>query len=221
MTNFTNVIDIINTSEGNYILRLNRKNIKFNAGQFFSIGHQKLGINREYSVASSSKEQYIDFFIREVEGGSFSGELRKLKKGDEVKILGPYGEFYLKNFDPNKNFIFFATGTGIAPFISLINTYNIIKYTIYHGVRSFKDSYNLKKLNNYNLAISRENFKFDAMDGYSNIKRGRIDQFLLNLNINENMLFFLCGNSLMVSSIYDQLLNKKVKQEKIFTEIFF
>lgn len=221
MNNFTNVIDVINTSKGNYILRLDKNGINFNAGQFFSIGHEKLGINREYSVASSSDKNYIDFFIREVEGGSFSGELRKLKKGDKVKILGPYGEFYLRSFNPDANFIFFATGTGIAPFVSLIDTHKIINYTIFHGIREFDDFYNLKKLNNYNLAISRESIDQNKSDKFQNIKKGRINQFVKNLTIEENMLFFLCGNSLMVSQIYDELINKKVKQEKIFTEIFF
>lgn len=220
MNNFTKVLNVINTSKGNFILRLNKNGVNFNAGQFFSIGHEKLGINREYSVASSNDKNYIDFFIREVEGGAFSGELRKLKEGDRVKILGPYGEFYLRNFNPDANFIFFATGTGIAPFISLIDAHKIKNYTIFHGIREFADSYNLKKLNNYNLAVSRESIE-NKSDKFQNIKKGRVNQFVKSLMIEENMLFFLCGNSLMVSQIYDELLHKNVKQEKIFTEIFF
>ena len=221
MNIFSKVIGVINTSKGNYVLRIEKNGVNFSAGQFFSIGHEKLGINREYSVASSSDKSYIDFFIREVEGGAFSGKLRKLKEGDRVKILGPYGEFYLRNFYPDANFIFFATGTGIAPFISLIDTHKIKNYTIFHGIREFDDNYNLKKLNNYNLAISRESIDQNKSDKFQDIKKGRVNQFVKNLMVEENMLFFLCGNSLMVSQIYDDLLNKKVKQEKIFTEIFF
>ena len=221
MDYLTNIIDVINTSKGNYILRLDKKDISFDAGQFFSIGHEKIGINREYSVASSCSENYIDFFIRDVEGGVFSGELRKLKKGDKVKILGPYGEFYLRNFDPDANFIFFATGTGIAPFISLIDTHNISNYEIYHGIRCFEDAYTLKSLKNYNLAISREDFKNDTSDKYRKIIKGRIDLYVQDLIVDDKMIFFLCGNSLMVSQIYDELLKKKIKNETIFTEIFF
>ena len=221
ISNYTSIIDIIDTSKGNYILRLDKKNIAFNAGQFFSIGHEKIGINREYSVASSSSENYIDFFIREVEGGALSGELRKLKIGDKVKILGPYGEFYLKNYNSNSKFVFFATGTGIAPFISLIDTHKIKNYTIFHGVRYLEDAYNLKNLSNYNITVSREEVENIKKDEFTSIKKGRINQFLNDIKIDENMLFFLCGNSLMVSEIYDELLIKNVKQEKIFTEIFF
>lgn len=219
MNEYTNIIDIFNTSKGNYVLRVEKKNIKFNAGQFFSIGLDEIGINREYSVASSDKENFIDFFIREVEGGALSKNLRFLKKGDKIKILGPYGEFYIRDFDVNAEYIFFATGTGIAPFISLIDTHKIKKYKIFHGVREIEDCYSLKKLDNYNLAVSRE--KLNTKNSRENLYIGRINQFLNTLDINKNMLFFLCGNSLMVSDLYDDLLNKNVKQDRIFTEIFF
>lgn len=222
MLDYTKIIEVINTSDGNFILRVEKNNIKFNAGQFFSIGNDNLGINREYSVASSSDKDYIDFFIREVEGGSLSSKLRNLRNGDEVKILGPYGEFYLKSFNPNAHYIFFATGTGIAPFISLIDTHKIEKYSIYHGVRKYDDRYNIKELKNYNLAVSREKIiKENIQKDCKIIKQGRVNTFLNEIQFEEDMLFFLCGNSLMVSEIYDELLAKKIEQNKIFTEIFF
>ena len=51
--------------------------------------------------------------------------------------------------------------------------------------------------------------------------QGRINKFVEKIEVNTDMLFFLCGNSLMVSELYDILLQKKIKQDKIFTEIFF
>lgn len=221
MEEYTKIIEVINTSNGNYILRVEKNGIKFSPGQFFSLGQDEIGINREYSVASSSDKKFIDFFIREVEGGSLSGKLRNLKKGDEIKILGPYGEFYLKNFDQNANYIFFATGTGIAPFISLIDSHSIKNYQIFHGVRNFDDIYNIKTLKNYNVAVSRGSLPKETENNFSRIVQGRINQFVEKLEVNSKMLFFLCGNSLMVSELYDILLQKKIKQDKIFTEIFF
>ena len=221
MEEYTKIIEVINTSNGNYILRVEKNGIRFSPGQFFSLGQDEIGINREYSVASSSDKKFIDFFIREVEGGSLSGKLRNLKKGDEIKILGPYGEFYLKNFDQNANYIFFATGTGIAPFISLIDSHNIKNYQIFHGVRNFDDIYNIKTLKNYNVAVSRGSLPKETENNFSRIVQGRINQFVEKLEVNSKMLFFLCGNSLMVSELYDILLQKKIKQDKIFTEIFF
>ena len=121
----SSVLEVKNLSSGNFILRIEKKQIKFNAGQFFSVGIENLGINREYSVASSPSENYIDFFIREVKDGSLTSKLRKLKAGDKVKVLGPYGEFYLDTFDKNKEYIFIETGTGLEPFISIIDNFKI------------------------------------------------------------------------------------------------
>ena len=220
---YTSVLDIKNLSKGNYIIRLDKKHMEFNAGQFFSIGLEKLGVNREYSVASSPTENYIDFYIREIKDGTISSSLRNLEVGDKVKILGPFGEFYLNTYEEEKKYIFFATGTGLAPFLSLINYHKINDYQIYHGVRYLEDIFTLFELKNYNAFVSRE--KELDLNGFKNnninIKKGRMNKYLENLTLNENMLFFLCGNSQMVSDIYDILVSKKIGQKNIFTEIFF
>ena len=84
---YTNVIEVQNLSDGNFILRVENPGINFYPGQFFSLGISDMSINREYSVASSSKKEFIYFFIREVEGGSLTPNLRKLNRGDKIKIL--------------------------------------------------------------------------------------------------------------------------------------
>jgi ferredoxin-NADP reductase len=117
------VIKIIRYGSANYILRVERNNIKFNPGQFFSIGVPGVPINREYSVGSGVDENYLDFLIREINDGVLSTKLKNLKKDDQIKILGPYGEFYLKEFNINKRYNFFASGSGLAPFISIINSF--------------------------------------------------------------------------------------------------
>ena len=98
------VIKIIRYGSANYILRVERNNIKFNPGQFFSIGVPEVPINREYSVSSGIVENYLDFLIREINDGVLSTKLKNLKKDDQIKILGPYGEFYLKEFNTKKKY---------------------------------------------------------------------------------------------------------------------
>ena len=70
--------NIINLSRGNYVLKLRKNNINFNAGQFFSIGIPDTLINREYSVCSGEKDDTIDFLIREISDGILSKKLRTL-----------------------------------------------------------------------------------------------------------------------------------------------
>jgi len=210
------IVNLINLSEGNYILCLEKKNVIFNAGQFFSLGVPNTLINREYSACSGEKDKTIDFLIREVSEGILSKKLRELKIGDEVKLLGPYGNFYLRDFDLNKNYIFIATGTGISPFMSLIKTHPKLKYQLYHGIKFKNDVIKNLSETNYYKFVSRENVN---LPNYFN---GRItDNLDKIIKYNKDSFVFLCGNSLMVTEIYDTLIECGFRPENIFTEIFF
>jgi ferredoxin/flavodoxin---NADP+ reductase len=215
------VIKIIRYGSANYILRVERNNIKFNPGQFFSIGMPGVPINREYSVGSGVDENYLDFLIREINDGVLSTKLKNLKKDDQIKILGPYGEFYLKEFNTNKRYNFFASGSGLAPFISIINSFKNLKYNIFHGVRLFEDIYTETELKNYNVFIS----KFDNKEKHNYIKthNGRITSNfdIIENYISPNDLFFICGNSLMVNDVYDYLEKNNIKNSNIYSELFF
>jgi ferredoxin-NADP reductase len=215
------VIKIIRYGSANYILRVERNNIKFNPGQFFSIGVPGVPINREYSVGSGVDENYLDFLIREINDGVLSTKLKNLKKDDQIKILGPYGEFYLNEFNINKRYNFFASGSGLAPFISIIKSFKNLNYNIFHGVRFFEDIYTETELKNYNVFIS----KFDNKEKHNSIKthNGRITSNfdIIENYISPNDLFFICGNSLMINDVYDYLEKNNIKNSNIYSELFF
>lgn len=206
--------------DANLILRVEKKDKFFNPGQFFSVGMPDLPINREYSVSNSSDDDFIEFIVRYVNEGTLTPYLFDSKIGDKLKILGAYGEFYLENFDLDKEYIFFGTGTGVAPFISIIKSHKLKKFKIYHGVREVKDAINdsILNLDNYELYVTREEIKKS-----DNIHQGRINKYFDEImkDYNKNQLFFLCGNSLMVSEIHELLIKKQIDNDKIFTEIFF
>ena len=221
MDNLHKVIKIIKYGSANFILRVERNNIKFNPGQFFSIGVPEVPINREYSVSSGIDENYLDFLIREINDGVLSTKLKNLKKNDQIKMLGPYGEFYLKEFNTKKKYNFFASGSGLAPFISIIRSFKNLNYNIFHGVRLFEDIYTENELKNYNVFIS----KYDNNEKHSTIKtyNGRIiSNFEVIKNyINSNDLFFICGNSLMINDVCDYLEKNNIKNSNIYSELFF
>ena len=199
----TNVLDVRSHGLGNYFIKVARNNIKFNAGQFFSLGTSDIPINREYSV-------------REISDGILIKRLKILNKNEKIKILGPYGNFYLKKIDFHKKYIFIASGTGISPFMSLIKTYPNIKYKIYHGIRLDEDAIQSLEGKNYLKFISKEKVN------KKNCFKGRLT---LHKDIFENedkdSYIFLCGNSLMVTELYDILVEYNFKPQNIFTEIFF
>jgi len=216
--NIHKIIDKKLIGNSNLLIKIEKKDKKFNAGQFFSIGVPDVPINREYSVCNSANDDYIEFLIRYVEGGTLTPKLFELKVGEYIKVLGAYGEFYLENFDLNKKYLFIGTGSGIAPFLSIIKTHNLKNYTIMHGIRELKDSIKELDAKNYELYLTRE-----KSNNSKNVFEGRITKYMKKKleNLDKNHLFFLCGNSLMVSEVHEMLILSNINSNQVFSEIFF
>lgn len=136
------VFEIINLTPGTFILRLERNNFEFEAGQYviLRIPGQKEG--REYSIYSGKADYYLDFLIREIPEGRFSGYLRNLAAGSELVVEGP-GGFFIPDQRTILGYpsVFIATGTGISPFHSYVKSYPGLNYTVLHGVKFPSESY--------------------------------------------------------------------------------
>lgn len=81
-------------------------------------------IRRAYSIASSSKhKEYLELFITVVKSGEFTPRLWALRPGDRLWLNSKItGMFTLKDLPPNKNVVMIATGTGLAPYMSMLRT---------------------------------------------------------------------------------------------------
>ena len=95
----------------------------FEPGQYATLG--LLGaenlVHRPMSVSSSADDlSEYEFFIRRVENGGFTPLLWERSVGDPINIKGPKGKFLLQ--DDGRRALFVASGTGLAPFISMIET---------------------------------------------------------------------------------------------------
>jgi ferredoxin--NADP+ reductase len=102
-------------------------------------------LRRAYSIASSSRDrQFLEFYLVEVPSGALTPRLFALKAGDRL-WLGPKvtGLFTLDQVPPDQNVIFIATGTGLAPYMSMLRTHleagETRRYGIIHGARSSRD----------------------------------------------------------------------------------
>lgn len=95
------------------------EDVEFVPGQFISV--KFCGTPRAYSVASSPNHDLLRFCIRRVPGGRLTPQLCDgLTPGDEVTIRGPNGDFVLSE-PSERDVAFLATGTGTAPFRSMID----------------------------------------------------------------------------------------------------
>jgi len=119
------VISITHWTKNLFSFRLQRpKSFKFNSGEFILLGlmdNAGKSILRAYSIASPSWDDTLLFYSISVEDGPLTSMLSKIKKGDGVILKRkPTGTLVLDALRPGKKLFLFATGTGIAPFASLI-----------------------------------------------------------------------------------------------------
>ncbi len=118
------------------------RELRFENGHFVMVGLEVEGkpLTRAYSIASANYEDHLEFFSIKVPDGPLTSHLQHLKPNDELLIgRKPVGTLVLRDLKPGKNLYMFATGTGLAPFMSLIRdpeTYERFeKIVLVHGVR--------------------------------------------------------------------------------------
>jgi ferredoxin/flavodoxin---NADP+ reductase len=115
---------------------------RFLNGQFTMIGIHVEGkpLLRAYSMVSANYEEHLEFFSIKVQNGPLTSRLQHLKVGDELLVNSKaVGTLILQNLLPGKTLYMLSTGTGMAPFMSVIKdpeTYEQFdKVVLVHGVR--------------------------------------------------------------------------------------
>lgn len=119
---------------------------RYRNGQFVMLGLQVKGkaLLRAYSVVSANYEEELEFLSIKVLDGPLTSQLQKIRVGDEI-LLGSKatGTLLSDNLLPGRNLFLLSTGTGLAPFMSLIRDPEIYerfeKVILVHGVRREKD----------------------------------------------------------------------------------
>lgn len=117
--------------------------LRFKNGHFIMIGLEVNGrpLMRAYSIASANYEEHLEFFSIKVPDGPLTSRLQHLKVGDALLMSSkPTGTLILDNLLPGRNLYLLSTGTGLAPFLSVIKdpeTYEQYeKIILIHGVRN-------------------------------------------------------------------------------------
>lgn len=115
---------------------------RFKNGHFTMIGLQQEArpLMRAYSIASANYEDELEFFSIKVPDGPLTSQLQNIQPGDEILVSSkPTGTLLLDNLLPGKNLYLISTGTGLAPFMSIIKdpeTYEQYdKVILTHGCR--------------------------------------------------------------------------------------
>jgi len=121
--------------------------LRFASGQFVMLGLalEQRPLLRAYSIASASYEEYLEFLSIKVPDGPLTSRLQHLRAGDEILVSRkPTGTLLLDDLRAGERLWLLGTGTGAAPFMSLIKdpqTYErFAQVIVVHGVRLRRES---------------------------------------------------------------------------------
>ncbi|MFO7655997.1 MAG: FAD-binding oxidoreductase [Bacteroidales bacterium] len=203
--------EIRDITPGTYILRFDRNDMNFKAGQHITLGLSGGNQLREYSIYSSEYDPYLEVLIKEVEKGMVSKSLRRCNPGAFLNVDGPFGFFTLNENNIGKKHLFVGTGTGIAPFHSMAGSVPHLDYTILHGVRTFDETYesSFYPYERYISCTSR-----DDRGKFS----GRVTDYIRKYPVGSETIVYLCGNVEMIYEVYEILVNQRFSVDQIKTE---
>ncbi|MGA8135008.1 MAG: ferredoxin--NADP reductase [Pseudomonas gingeri] len=113
-----------------FTLRASRDaGFRFRAGQFARLGVSKADgsvVWRAYSMVSSPHDEFLEFFSIVVPEGEFTSELSRLREGDTLLVdKQAFGYLTLDRFVDGRDLWLLATGTGIAPFLSILQDFEV------------------------------------------------------------------------------------------------
>ena len=212
---FYKVSNIRWLTEDTFSLRMTGKKLSFKAGQHIVLGLPGSNQCREYSLYNGVHQSDPEVLVRKIENGLFSSLLSRLSEGDLVEIDGPMGGFTIDESKVSTHsFVFIASGTGIAPFRSIIQTYPNLEYQVIHGIRFGHEAYDKEVFlpDRYLDCTSRDN---------TGKVKGRLTGYLSKTDFPAKTEFYLCGNSNMIFDSLDILKAKGFSREQIHCEVYF
>lgn len=199
--------------------------LRFKNGHFTMIGlaQEERPLMRAYSMVSANYEDELEFFSIKVPSGELTSQLQHLKIGDEV-LVSPKstGTLIVDNLLPAKHLYLFGTGTGLAPFMSIIKDPEVYeaydKIILVHGVRfvnelAYRDVINTELANNeyFGEEVVEKLIYYPTVTREPFINTGRItnlftsgklfsDIGLPTPNLEDDR-FMLCGSPSMLKDI--------------------
>jgi len=186
-----------------FALELSRPvGFRFQPGQ--SILVRRAGLERSYSIASGPDEDGLLLCIRCVPGGAMSPALSRLLPGDELAVEGPQGYFLLQTGP--RPVVFVATGTGVAPFLSMTRA-GARGFTFLHGVSRREDLH------------FNEEMRAAAGCAVPCVSPVRVTDWAAGHLAPGRYDFYLCGNREMIRD-FTLLVDERFAGSRVVTEVF-
>lgn len=184
------------------------------------------GVRRSYSIANADfKNKLLELHIRRVAGGVMSAYwFEQARFNDLLRVCGPLGTFFARNIK-GADLVFLATGTGIAPVKSILESINNVpqedlprSIQVFWGGRTIQDLYlsldDATGRYKYTPVLSRENSEWLGAKGY-------VQNIFLEKSRNfENTVVYACGSSAMIHSAKNSLTKAGLSANNFHSDAF-
>lgn len=179
----------------------------------------KLGLGdgeppRIYSICSGNRDAELKILYNIKEDGSLTPHLAQLRPGDAIDVSEPGGTF-IGTSDPA---LWIATGTGIAPFYSMLCSGMGANKTLVHGAR-FESQFYFS--NHWKNSLGANYHRFCSGEEVEGTHRGRVQQYLDGVEFSNPWKVYICGQAQMCVDVRDRLIEKGVPFGNIVVEIYF
>lgn len=190
------------------------RDFDFNPGQVLKIATDNDHPPRIYSVCSGNTEKEARILFNIKDDGFLTPKLAAMIPGEQIMVSKPYGSF----LGTREKAWWIATGTGIAPFYSMIKSGLIEQKKLIHGVRYLNQFYFEDEMEE---ALDLNYVRCCSGESSCNTIPGRVTDYLNGLLNLPDVKYYICGQALMVVEVRDLLIQKGIKFENIMAEIYF
>jgi len=189
------------------------ESLRFRNGEFIMIGLMVEGdpLLRAYSIVSPNWADHLEFLSIKVQDGPLTSHLQHIKPGDEVLIGGkPVGTLTIDDLNPGKRLVLLASGTGLAPFMAIVQdpeTYDRFEQVVvYHSVRHYSDLAYYSRL----VGESTENGGWDG-----NVREFVSDKLGYHPTVTQDPKALFCDNRRITQLIDDGTLYVRNETDRV------
>ena len=204
-----------------YEIRLNRpREFSFTPGQFIRLqaeGGEGQGAERDYSLISIPSDPDLGLLVRDTGTGGLSSFLGAADMGTPIWFAGPRG--YFTRQESGRPAVFVATGTGVAPFVSMARS-GISGFVLLHGVKTGAELYYEDLFRRLSCLYAPCLSSGEAARDFPGAFCGRVTGYLASILAPGKYDFYLCGRREMIRDV-TILIDERFPGGRIYSETFY
>lgn len=190
------------------------RDFDFLPGQVVKIAIDNNHVPRIYSICSGNTEAEVKILFNIKDDGFLTPKLAAMIPGERILVSKPYGSF----LGSKEKAWLIATGTGIAPFYSMLKSGLDKHKKLIHGVRNLNQFYFEDEIEEM---LGENYIRCCSGESSCNTFPGRVTYYLDEIRILPDVKYYICGQALMVVEVRDLLIKKGIQFENIMAEIYF